>query len=179
VNVANANFRLRPNSPCINTGDHGLDFAYGGSGLGSRDLDGRPRFVESPDLGAYEFQPGASGEFIGWLHQYGIATDGSADYADSDGDSMSNWQEWLAGTSPTNSSSVLKMFSPTNGLSGIGLRWQSIENRTYFLERSTNLAPGSFSTVASNLAGQAGTTSFIDTNAAGAGPLFFRVGVQP
>jgi len=47
-----------------------------------------------------------------------------------------------------------------------------------FLERSANLALP-FMLMATNIVGQAGTTSYADTNAAGAGPLFYRVGVLP
>ena len=57
--------------------------------------------------------------------------------------------------------------------------WQSVTNKTYCLERSTALATNaSFLPLASNLVGQAGTTTFTDTNAAAAGLRFYRVGVQ-
>ena len=45
----------------------------------------------------------------------------------------------------------------------------------YFLQRTANLA-SPFTLVATNIVGLAGTTSFTDTNAAGAGPSFYRVG---
>ena len=57
--------------------------------------------------------------------------------------------------------------------------WQSVADRSYFLERSTGLETNaSFLPLASNLVGQAGTTTFTDTNAAAAALRFYRVGVQ-
>jgi hypothetical protein len=47
----------------------------------------------------------------------------------------------------------------------------------YFLKRSANLA-SPFTLVATNIIGQAGTTTYGDTNATGAGPFFYRVGVN-
>jgi parallel beta-helix repeat protein len=173
VNQAGGNLRLQSNSPCINAGTN----AYV---VGSTDLDGRPRIVGGTvDIGAYEFQPGASGQFIGWLQQYRLPTDGSADFTDPDRDGMNNWQEWRCGTCPTSSLSVLQVLSVTNAVSGVTVSWQSVAGVNYSLERSTDLsATPPFTLLATNLPGQTGTTTYADTNAVGTGPFFYRVGVS-
>jgi hypothetical protein len=105
--------------------------------------------------------------------------DGSADYTDPDGDGMNNWQEWIAGTNPTNALSVLMMLAPSNSVSGVAVLWQSVSGIRYYMQRSTNLGvQPAFASVQSNLLGQAGVTAFTDTNASGQGPFFYRVGVQ-
>ena len=49
VNAANGNYRLKPNSPCIDKGNNG-------DVVGTRDLDGNPRiWNDTVDMGAYEF----------------------------------------------------------------------------------------------------------------------------
>jgi len=172
VDYQGGNLRLQSNSPCINAGLN----AYV---VGTTDLEGRPRVVGGTvDMGAYEYQGAGMGEFIGWLQQYGLPTDGSADYVDSDGDGMNNWQEWIAGTNPTNAASVLRMTSAAPAASGITVSWTSVSGRSYTLERSSNLgvAPA-FSAVQSGLADPGGILTYTDTNAVGPGPFFYRVRV--
>jgi len=90
---------------------------------------------------------------------------------------MNNWQEWIAGTDPTNALSFLQMLTPARTGSVVSVSWQSVNNRIYFLQRATNLtAPPVFWTVATNLIGLAGTTAYMDTNAPL--PAFYRVGIQ-
>jgi hypothetical protein len=166
------NLRLQTNSPCINAGL--------ASSAPASDLDGQPRMCSrAVAIGAYEFQEATSIISYAWLQQYGLPTDGSADMADTDGDGMNNWQEWRAGTDPTNALSFLQMFAPTNDPSGVIVTWQSSTNRVYYLERSVDLsAQPAFLPLQSDIMGLDGTTSYMDTNAVGAGPFFYRVGAQ-
>ncbi len=59
------------------------------------------------------------------------------------------------------------------------ITWQSVPGVNYFLERGTNLAGPAivFEPLVTNIPGQPGITTFLDTNAIGLGPFFYRVGV--
>ncbi len=173
VAQAASNFRLQANSPCINSGRN----LYAPAGP---DLDGNPRIVGGAvDMGAYEFQTPSSTISFAWLQQYGLPSDGSADYGDPDADRMNNWQEWIAGTNPTNALSLLRLLNPAIG-SGVTVSWQSVSNRTYSLQRSRDVgAQTPFLNLKSNIVGQPGTTSYTDTNVVvGTGAYFYRVSVE-
>ena len=171
IDPLNGNYRLQSSSPCINAGNN----AYA---AGTTDLDGNPRISGGTvDMGAYEFQNPASIISYAWLQLYGLPTDGSADFADTDHNGMNNWQKWVAGLNPTNPASVLQVMNPASSGTNIVVTWQSVTNISYFLQRSPDLSPGSFQPLATNIPGQSGTTSYTDTNAPAPGPWFYRVGV--
>jgi hypothetical protein len=174
VDYTHDNLRLQSSSPCINAGNN----VYVTT---PTDPDGNPRIVGGTvDIGAYECQSPALLDYFTWLQSYGLSTYAQALYADSDGDGMNNWQEWIAGTDPTNASSVLKMLAParTTNPPGLVATWQSVNTRTYYLQSSTNLAAQpAFSTIQSNIVGQTARTSYTDITATNAGPCFYRVGV--
>ena len=175
VNPFGGDCHLQSNSPCINAGNNAYTNSF-------TDLDGRPRVVNGTvDIGAYEFQGSNLEPFIVWLDQYALPDDGSADYADSDGTGMNNWQKWIAGLNPTNPASVLAMQTPvvTNNATGVTVSWSSVNTRSYYLQRANDLTTQpAFSAIQSNIVGQAGTTSYTDTTATNGGPFFYRVGVQ-
>jgi hypothetical protein len=174
VDRAAGNLRLKPESPCVNAGNNAFVVT-------STDVDGKPRIINGTvDMGAYEYQ-GSSGTtgFHAWLAQHGLPADGSADYLDTDGDGMNNWQEWRAGTNPTNAASALRIISVQPTGTNVALTWQSVLGIGYFVHRGNDLvSPGLTNVIGTNIAGQALSTSFLDTNSPNGSRSFFRVGVQ-
>jgi hypothetical protein len=181
VDPAAGDFRLQASSLCVDAGVT----AYAPTTV---DLNGNARIVGGTvDIGAYEFQGSTAITFQAWLQSYGLPSDGSADYVDTDGDGMNNWQEWVCGTDPTNPLLVLRMLQPVVTSNNVTVTWQSVSGVSYFLERSLNLGSSNvFSLVATNIPGQAGTnfpgqgglTTFVDTNVSSGAQLLYRVGVK-
>jgi parallel beta-helix repeat protein len=168
VDYAGGNLRLQSNSPCVNRGNNA-------SVVSTTDLDGNPRISGGiVDLGAYEYQ--FLDPFHAWLQQYGLPCDGSADYADADGDGHNNWQEWRCATCPTNAASVLALQTPVVAPPGVLLRWGSDSSHTYHLERAASLgSPAAFSLLQSNIPGVSPMTSWADRTAPRQGRAFYRV----
>ncbi len=173
ADLASGDLRLQWASPCVNAGDNFyVKFSV--------DRDGNPRIAHNTvDVGAYEFQTGSLAEFRLWLQIRGLPTDGSADYVDPDGDSVNNWQEWVAGTDPLNPYWVLQVLPPVRTTNGVSVTWITLDSRTFYLERATDLsAVEAFSVIKSNILSSYGSTTVTDTTATNAGPYYYRVRVQ-
>jgi parallel beta-helix repeat protein len=133
VDLANGDLRLQSNSPCINAGNNSYVTV-------TTDLDGNPRIVGGTvDIGAYECQSPALLACFTWLQNYGLSTYASAVYADSDGDSLNNWQEYLADTSPLDANDFLHITSFTRSGTYNTLWWTSKSTRLYRVERRETL----------------------------------------
>ena len=102
-----------------------------------------------------------------WLASYGVTNGGNWDaaaLADSDGDGVPNWQEWLADTVPTNPLSFLGFTAIGGATSGATLTWQGGVLSTQYLERADS--PGSTAlwvTIFTNLPPTATSANRIDS----------------
>ena len=114
---------------------------------------------------------------IAWLLTYFGTTNVNAN-ADPDGDGMSNQQEYLAGTDPTNPNSNLRITAESfsSGGTSASLTWSSVMTRFYYIQKTPGLGSpvwtdGGLGLVSPSI-GSTTTAGFADTNA----PVrFYRV----
>lgn len=111
-----------------------------------------------------------------WSQRYfGLIASGSAD---PDGDGLTNYQEYLAGTDPTTPQSTfrVKSFVPVSG-GGYTFTWDSIVGRTYTIERTADLQ--SWAVIGTSQAGTGAPLAFTDFPTGGARKLHYRIKVVP
>ena len=119
----------------------------------------------------------------GWRRQYfggsGTTTNStSSASADADHDGVSNYNEYIADTNPTNAASYFHIQCITNA-GGFKVYYHSSAGRKYSLYYTINLAAGGWNSISSqtNLAGSGGVDFLSDTNICQT-QRFYRIGVQ-
>jgi uncharacterized repeat protein (TIGR01451 family) len=82
---------------------------------------------------------GAAADYDSWAES--IAWNGAANGFDDDpdGDGLSNFEEFLAGTDPLNANSVLKITGICPVANGIEIRWASVVGKEYTVEHTRTL----------------------------------------
>ncbi len=108
----------------------------------------------------------------GWTNQFETAAE-----ADADHDGMPAWQEYVAGTSPVDSSSCLRLGARQLGASTLQLSWPSASNRMYSVFLATDLAPGGFVSL-TNLLPATPPMNVFTHSALSNGNRFYHVEVQ-
>jgi hypothetical protein len=115
------------------------------------------------------------------MYFFGSLTNALAqDDADPDGDGMLNWQEYLAGTNPTNALSALRFLNPISAPGGgqnINLSWLTAPGRRYVLQSSPALSEPEWTAANTNL-GDGNIFQVSITNRT-VGARFFRIQLQP
>jgi hypothetical protein len=117
-----------------------------------------------------------------WLAQYGLTNFNADAMADKDHDGFATWQEWVAGSCPTNPASFFCFTgADSSSPTGMVLRWPSISNRYYTLTRSTNLVTGTNGFIAipgaQNMPATPTENCYTD-KVQSTGPFFYRINVR-
>jgi hypothetical protein len=115
-----------------------------------------------------------------WEAHYFPEGTNAAPTAHGDDDGMNNLQEYIAGTDPTNSASVLCITECGPGATAnkFVLYWQSASNRWYSVGWASNL-PGSFVPFTSGLPANPPVNVFTDDVRGAENRGFYRIGVTP
>ncbi|MGD0745101.1 MAG: hypothetical protein ABSA45_08090 [Verrucomicrobiota bacterium] len=131
--------------PVINYDGTLVAFLDLGSDLVSGDLNRMPDvFGASIDINAYLADSDSDGIPDWWMMKYfghptGQADDLSLAADDADGDGVSNLQEYLAGTDPTNPNSVFRLWAGVPAGGAMDLTWLAAPGMSYQVQYKTNL----------------------------------------
>jgi parallel beta-helix repeat protein len=98
---------------------------------------------------------------------------------DPDHDGMSNWQEFLAGTDPTNAASVLRISTLTLTNSDVTISFQSVTGINYRLDVREDVETGGWSVLANGILGNGAVMRITDPGIMAVPRQFYRLSVDP
>lgn len=159
-------------SPCIDTGSNLTDVVED-INHAPRPLNGDNSGKAFSDMGAYEYiHPAADTDHDlmpdAWEIAGGISAVASNDAADSDADRSANVEEYIAGTSPSDPTSVFHVVSitlPATNDSHLVMSWNTLTGRSYSVYSTTNLlGPGGWQTNMNRVAGSGGAMTYTNVD---------------
>lgn len=109
-------------------------------------------------------------------HFGGIGTNPNAD---PDGDGMSSYAEFIAGTDPNSPTSSLRTVNAVPATGGFRVTWSSVPGHTYAVQYTQDLKTPWLTLQPSVPASAGATTSWLDTTATGLTRRFYRILVLP
>lgn len=131
--------------------------------------------IERLDLGLGAFPADGDGDGLPdwWELQYPSAANPNAD---TDGDGLTNFREYIAGTNPEDSDSSFEFVTVVEEIPGVMLiQWSSVPGKSYTLLRAPTLSlnPLDYQPVRTGISAQGNLTTYRDTT--GVGHQFYRV----
>ena len=111
-------------------------------------------------------------------HPTGLASDHSRAQDDFDGDGMTNFAEYLAGTDPTDPTSNLRMETLTwNPTAGVQVTWTSVSNHIYSLQRTGDLTVP-FTNLVQHILATPPQNLLLDATGTNGAALYYRIKLE-
>jgi uncharacterized repeat protein (TIGR01451 family) len=113
-----------------------------------------------------------------WERRY-FGSTGHSGQEDTDGDGLSNLQEFRAGTDPTDASSTVRITGVQYNESGIVVAFSTVAGKAYRLERSVDVSGPAWNSIGEEIQGTGSVVQIRDVPTRGGANCFYRVRLVP
>ena len=113
-----------------------------------------------------------------WLTSNGLPLSNDALLEDSDGDGQTNWEEFIAGTSPVDASSTFHVSSTSNAEGDFILEWPAVLGKSYAIDFSEDLSADGWVEIATGIVADSELEAVAVEIGSGEVRGFYRVRVE-